>query len=62
MIRDLITDLSERSIQVRLANTTRQVKDLLRKAGLEEKCGRFESTDTISTNLDECHPGHNKSQ
>ena len=62
MISDLITDLSERSIQVRLANTTRQVKDLLRKAGLEEKCGRFESTDTISTNLDECHPGHNKSQ
>ena len=62
MIRDLITDLSERSIQVRLANTTRQVKDFLRKAGLEEKCGRFESTDTISTNLNECQAGHNKSQ
>ena len=62
MIRDLITDLSERSIQVRLPNTTGPVKDFLRKAGLEEKCGRFESTDTISTNLNECQAGHNKSQ
>jgi sulfate permease, SulP family len=57
MINDLISDLSDRSIAIRLANTTGQVRDLLRKAGLEEKLGRLESTDTISTILDEWQAG-----
>jgi sulfate permease, SulP family len=57
MIRDLITDLSERSIQLRLANTTGQVRDLLRKAGLVEKLGHLEATDTIATILDEWQAG-----
>lgn len=59
MIRDLITDLSERSIQLRLANTTGQVRDLLRKAGLVEKLGHLEATDTIATILDEWQAGQN---
>ena len=53
MIRDLLTDLSQRGIELRLANTTGQVRDLIRKAGLVEKIGRLEATDTISTILDE---------
>ncbi len=53
MIRDLLTDLSQRGIELRLANTTGQVRDLIRKAGLVEKLGRLEATDTISTILDE---------
>ena len=53
MIRDLLTDLSQRGIELRLANTTGQVRDLIRKAGLVEKLGRLEATDTISSILDE---------
>lgn len=53
MIRDLLTDLSQRGIELRLANTTGQVRDLIRKAGLVEKIGRLESTDTILTILED---------
>ena len=53
MIRDLLTDFSHRGIELRLANTTGQVRDLIRKAGLVEKLGRLEATDTIATILDE---------
>lgn len=60
MIRDLIMDLSEGGIQLRLANTTGQVRDLLRKAGLVEKFGHLEATDTIATILDEWQAKQNK--
>ncbi len=53
MIRDLLTDFSRKGIELRLANTTGQVRDLIRKAGLVEKLGGLTATDTISTVLDE---------
>jgi MFS superfamily sulfate permease-like transporter len=53
MIRDLLTDLSQKGIELRLANTTGQVRDLIRKAGLVEQLGGVDATDTISTVLDE---------
>jgi len=53
-------DLSERSIQLRFANTTGQVRDLIRKAGLIERLGRLEATDTIATILDEWQAEQNK--
>ena len=40
MIRDLLTEFSQKGIELRLANTTGQVRDLIRKAGLVEKVGR----------------------
>jgi MFS superfamily sulfate permease-like transporter len=53
MIRDLLTDCSQKGIELRLASTTGQVRDLIRKAGLTEKLGGVDATDTISTVLDE---------
>jgi MFS superfamily sulfate permease-like transporter len=60
MIRDLLTDLSQKGIELRLANTTGQVRDLIRKAGLVEHLGGVDATDTISTVLDEWQAGGHK--
>ncbi len=60
MIRDLLTDLSQKGIELRLANTTGQVRDLIRKAGLVEQLGGVDATDTISTVLDEWQAGGHK--
>ena len=47
MIRDLATELERKGIDLRLANASGQVRDVLRAAGIEEMVGRLDRTTTI---------------
>lgn len=47
MIADLIADLERRRVELRLANASGQVRDVLRAAGIEEKVGLLDRTTTI---------------
>jgi MFS superfamily sulfate permease-like transporter len=48
MIRDLITELEHKGIELRIANASGQMRDILRRAGIEEKVGRLDQATTIA--------------
>jgi sulfate permease, SulP family len=54
MIRDLATELDRKGIDLRLANTSGQVRDVLRAADIEEKVGRLDRTSTIEALCEQC--------
>lgn len=47
MIRNLATELERKGVALRLANTSGQVRDLMRAAEVEEMVGRLDRTTTI---------------
>jgi len=53
MIRDLITELERKGITLRLANTSGQVRDVLRAAGIEDKLGKLDRTTTIAAFIEQ---------
>ena len=58
MIRELITELDQNGIALRLANASGQVRDVLRAAGIEEKVGKLDQTTTIAVLLEQDRNSH----
>jgi high affinity sulfate transporter 1 len=58
MIRELITELDQRGITLRLANASGQARDVLRAAGIEEKVGKLDQTTTIAVLLEQDRNSH----
>src|SRR5512137_2609720 len=48
MIRDLISELEHKGIELRIANACGHTRDILRRAGIEEKVGRLDQATTIA--------------
>jgi MFS superfamily sulfate permease-like transporter len=48
MIRDLISELERKGIELRIANASGQMRDVLRRADIEEKVGRLDQATTIA--------------
>jgi SulP family sulfate permease len=48
MTKDLISELERKGIELRIANACGQTRDILRRAGIEEKVGRLDQATTIA--------------
>jgi len=48
MTRDLISELERKGIELRIANASGQTRDILRRAGIEEKVGKLDQSTTIA--------------
>ena len=58
MIKDLITVLERKAIELRIANASWQTRVILRKAGIEEKVGRLDQSTTISAIIRQSSEAH----
>jgi MFS superfamily sulfate permease-like transporter len=48
MTRELISELERKGIELRIANASGQTRDILRRAGIEEKVGKLDQATTIA--------------
>jgi high affinity sulfate transporter 1 len=58
MIRDLYTEFEQKGIALRLANACGQARDVLRKAGVEEKVGKLDQCTTIAALIEQSRNSH----
>jgi MFS superfamily sulfate permease-like transporter len=58
MIKDLITVLERKGIELRIANASWQTRVILRKAGIEEKVGRLDQATTIAAIIRQSSDSH----
>jgi len=53
MIKEIITDLREQEIELKLAEASGQVRDVLQKAGIEAMIGKLGRSTTIHAVIEE---------
>jgi anti-anti-sigma factor len=58
MILELITELDQKGIALRLANASGRARDVLRAAGIEEKIGKLDQATTIAVLLEQNKNAH----
>jgi SulP family sulfate permease len=58
MTRDLISVLGHKGIELRIANASGQTRDILRRAGIEEKVGRLDQATTIAAIIRQSRESH----
>jgi SulP family sulfate permease len=58
MTRDLISELERKGIELRIANACGQTRDILRRAGIEEKVGRLDQATTIAAIISQSRESH----
>jgi SulP family sulfate permease len=58
MTRDLISELEHKGIKLRIANASGQTRDILRRAGIEEKVGRLDQATTIAAIIRQSRDSH----
>jgi high affinity sulfate transporter 1 len=58
MTRDLISELEHKGIELRIANASGQTRDILRRAGIEEKVGRLDQATTIAAIIRQSRDSH----
>jgi hypothetical protein len=58
MIQDLFTEFDRKGIELRLANISRQARDVLRRAGIEETAGKLDRTTTIAALVEQSRNSH----
>src|SRR5512137_932243 len=58
MTRDLISELEHKGIELRIANACGQTRDILRRAGIEEKVGRLDQATTIAAIIRQSGDSH----
>lgn len=58
MTRDLISELEHKGIELRIANASGHTRDILRRAGIEEKVGRLDQATTIAAIIRQSRDSH----
>lgn len=60
MIKDLFTEFDRKGIELRLANVSGQARDVLRRAGIEDKIGKLDRTTTIAALVEQSRNSHDE--